>query len=91
MGITSSVGGGFKPTFSSIDQLNSGIGSAADRSSGSYERSPFRTLPNNTGILNTPSSLSSASSSMGGNSFISGTSKINLENHAASKQIAGVG
>lgn len=54
----------FKPTFSSIDQLNSGgnNNNTSDRM-GSYERSPFRTLNNNNNnVLNTPSSLSSATS-----------------------------
>jgi len=68
----------FKPSFSSIDQLNNGSsntntglgGTIGERTGTSFERSPFRNLPTSNNIMNTPSSLSSTTSSVG-NSFIS--------------------
>jgi len=82
----SSVTASFKPTFASIDQLNSSGTAVAGGSTTSFERSPYRNLNNamsqNNNLLNTPSSVSSTSSIS--NSFIQQTvtnsSAVSLKN-----------
>ena len=51
--VSSTTTNGFKPTFASIEQLNSG---------GNFERSPYRSFTVNNNNLNTPSSITSLSS-----------------------------
>jgi len=77
---TAGVGSSFKPSFASIEQLGSSNAGNISSTSSTYERSPYRNLTANT-QLNTPSSMSSISSTSTSQAF-STTNPINLKNLA---------
>lgn len=77
------VSASFKPTFASIDQLNTNNTTAGGRNP-SFERSPFRNPSGNgvgnNNLLHTPSSISSVSSSSISSSFVSGGAPSSMSN-----------